>query len=265
METFFKIMVLAVVQGLTEFLPVSSSGHLVLAKHFLGLKSPGASLELFLHGGTLLAIVVYYRRKLLALLLGVFRGERAALLYALWVLVSMVPAGVMYAWKGEAIERCYGSPLVVSVALIVTGLALLSLHAVERREPRQRPFGWFDALLMGVFQMIAMFPGVSRSGSTIFIARLMGVKPADAAEFSFVMSLPVIGGAVLVEIVKDGVSPGGLNPWHCLAGAVVAAVVGWLAIGGLIRLLGRGRFHRFGFYCGTVGLLSLVLLLLGGC
>ena len=263
MEAFLKIMVLSVVQGLTEFLPVSSSGHLVLAKHFLGLESPGASLELFLHGGTLLAIVVYYRRKLLALLLGAFRGERAALLYALWVLVSMIPAGAMYAWKGDAIENAYSSPLVVSVSLMVTGVALLTLCAVEHRPARRRPFGWLDALLMGAFQMIAMLPGVSRSGSTIFAARLMGVKPAAAAEFSFIMSLPVIGGAVLVEVLKDGVSPGGLVPWHCLAGAAVAAVVGWLAIGGLIRLLGRGRFHLFGFYCVAAGAASLALLLGG--
>ena len=260
MEVLLKIIVLAVVQGLTEFLPVSSSGHLVLAKHFLGLESPGASLELFLHGGTLLAVAVYYRQKLLALLRGALRGERASLLYALWVLVSMIPAGAMYAWKGDEIETAYGSPLVVSVLLIVTGVALLSLYAAERRPPRTRPFGWVDALLMGVFQMIAMLPGVSRSGSTIFAARLMGVKPAEAAEFSFIMSLPVIGGALLVEVVKDGVSPGGLDPWHCLAGAAVAAVVGWLAIGGLIRLLGRGRFHWFGFYCVAAGAASLALL-----
>ena len=260
MEAFLKIMVLSVVQGLTEFLPVSSSGHLVLAKHFLGLESPGVSLELFLHGGTLLAVIVFYRAKLLALLLGFFRGERAALLYALWVFVSMIPAGAMYVWKGDAVETAYGSPLAVSVLLMVTGAALLSLYVVEHRAPRRRPFGWFDALLMGVFQMIAMLPGVSRSGSTIFVARLMGVKPADAAEFSFIMSLPVIGGAVLVEILKDGVSPGGLDPWHCLAGAAVAAVVGWLAIGGLIRLLGRGRFHWFGFYCVAAGAASLALL-----
>jgi len=110
-EAFLKIMVLSVVQGLTEFLPVSSSGHLVLAKHFLGLESPGVSLELFLHGGTLLAVIVFYRAKLLALLLGFFRGERAALLYALWVFVSMIPAGAMYVWKGDAVETAYGSPL----------------------------------------------------------------------------------------------------------------------------------------------------------
>ena len=263
MVEFLQIIAMGVLQGATEFLPVSSSGHLVLAKHFLGLNTPGASLELFLHGGTLLTIVVYYRRKLLALLRGFFRGERAALLYALWVLVSMVPAGALYAWKGDEIESAYGSPFVVSVLLMVTGAALLSLYAVERRAPRPRPFGWFDALLMGVFQMTALLPGVSRSGSTIFAARLMGVKPAEAAEFSFIMSLPVIGGAVLVEVLKNGVSPGGLAAWHCLAGAAVAAAVGWLSIGGLVRLLGRGRFHLFGFYCVAAGAASLALLLGG--
>lgn len=257
MEAVWKVIVLAIIQGLTEFLPVSSSGHLVLAKHFLGLETPGASLELFLHGGTLVAIVVYYWHRIAGLLGGIFRGERASLLYVLWVLLSMVPAGLFYVWKGDELETAYGSAQFVSWTLMGTGLFLMALYWVEKRTQKDRPMSGVVALFMGFFQMIAMLPGVSRSGSTIWIARVLGIRAKDAAEFSFIMSLPVVGGAFLLEVLQfEGPQAGGVGMGLCGIGALIAGLVGWLSIGGLIRLLGRGQFHWFGVYCFVVGLVT---------
>ena len=263
MGEFLKIMVMAVIQGLTEFLPVSSSGHLVLAKHFLGLESPGASLELFLHGGTLLAVVLYYRRKLMALLIGCFRFEKASVIYAAWVLLSMVPAGILFAFKGDEMVAKYDSPMFVGAMLCITGLALTSLVFLRNRAERIRSFNALDAFLMGLAQAIAMLPGISRSGSTIFAARLAGVKPSEAAEFSFIMSIPVIAGALFMEVIKSGSAIRSVSLTHCFVGAVVAGVVGFLAIGILIRVLNSGKFWMFGLYCMAVGVLSMTFISLG--
>lgn len=263
MNEFLKIMVMAVVQGVTEFLPVSSSGHLVLAKHFLGLESPGASLELFLHGGTLLAVVLYYWRKLFSLATGVLRCEKGSLLYAGWVLLSMVPAGILFALGGDDFEAAYDSPMFVGAMLCVTGLALTSLVFIRNRAERRRGFNWLDALLMGIAQAVAMLPGISRSGSTIFAARLAGVKPVEAAEFSLIMSIPVIAGALLVELLKSGSAVLELPLSSCLVGALVAAAVGFAAIGTLVKVLNHGRFWMFGIYCMVAGALSLILVSLG--
>lgn len=263
MSEFFKILVMSVIQGVAEFLPVSSSGHLALAKHFLGLESPGASLELFLHAGTLLSVIVYYRRKLLALLVGLFRFEKASLFYALWVLVSMIPAGLVFVMLGDKLEKAFDDPMLISALLCVTGLILISLYFVNRRPERTRPFNGRDALIMGLAQAVAMLPGISRSGSTICAGRFAGVKPSEAAEFSFIMSLPVIAGAVLVDVIKDGVSVTGLSTTNCVVGAAVAGVVGWLAIGSLVRILNGGKFWMFGVYCIAAGLASMALLALG--
>ncbi len=263
MSEFLKIMVMAVVQGLTEFLPVSSSGHLALAKHFLGLESPGASLEIFLHGGTLLAVVIYYRRKLILLATGFFRGEKASLIFSAWVLLSMVPAGMLFAVGGDHFEAAYDSPMFVGAMLCVTGLALSSLVFIRNRAERRRGFNWLDALLMGVAQAVAMLPGISRSGLTIFAARLVGIKPAEAAEFSFIMSIPVIAGALLVELLESGLVVQDLSLSSCLVGSVVAAAVGFSAIGALVKVLNHGKFWMFGLYCMTAGALSMILVSLG--
>ena len=208
-------------------------------------------------------MMVFYRRKLLALIAGLFRFERASLLYALWVLVSMIPAGLVFAVMGDELDKAFDDPMLVSGMLCVTGLILLSLLLVNRRPERSRSFNWLDAVIMGVAQAVAMLPGISRAGSTICAGRFAGVKPSQAAEFSFLMSLPVIAGAVFVDVVKDGVSVAGLSTTNCVVGAVVAAVVGWVAIGTLVRILNSGKFWMFGVYCIAVGLASMALLAMG--
>ena len=268
MTDTIKVLCLAVVQGLTEFLPVSSSGHLVLAQHLLGVKSPGPDLELFLHVGTLLSVCTFYRKRLASILADLARGRRAGVLYAAWVLLSMLPAGIAYATGKDLFDRIYDSPSTVAALLVANGaLLLLSGLAEKRGARRARPLDGLRALAMGVGQAIAVLPGISRSGTSIGAGRLFGLGPKDAAEFSFVMSIPVIAGAALLEFVETGriraaldgsTIPGfpvAIGP--ALAAAALAGAVGYLALRAVVRVLDRGAFWTFGPYCILAGALAL--------
>ena len=264
MSEFVKIIILSVVQGLTEFLPVSSSGHLVLAEHFLKFEAPGgAFFELILHLGTLVAVVVFYRRRFTALAAGLFALERASLSYAAWVVLSIVPAGVLYALTGSSLEAKYENPAFVAWALCFTGIFLIATAFAGTKSKNggeKIPVKWYQALAMGVAQAVAMLPGVSRSGSTIAAARFFGVKPEAAAEFSFIMSVPVIAGAALLKILKHHEHIGAGQKLQYGAGAIIAGIVGFLAIKTFVALLGKGKLWMFGVYCIAVGALALAFL-----
>jgi len=261
------VLLLAVVQGLTEFLPVSSSGHLVLAQRFLGVKSPGPDLELFLHLGTLVSVCVFYRRRLLELLASLLRGGRAGWLYAAWVVVATVPAAVLYKACGKRIDAVYDSHRTVAALLVLNGLLLL-LSALADRRKAEKPLGFVRALAMGVGQAVAILPGVSRSGTSISAGRLFGLGPKAAAEFSFLMSIPVIAGAAVLEFADTDaqLAAGGATDSFpvpagpALAATVVAAAVGWIALRTVVRLLERGAFWMFGPYCLAVGAATLLFL-----
>jgi undecaprenyl-diphosphatase len=253
MEALLKVIALAVLQGITEFLPVSSSGHLVLGESLLGVESPGATLEVVLHAGTLAAILVFYRRRLLALALGAVRRDPVVWRDIGTLALSAVPAVVLYLAAGDVLETAFDRVEFVGPALCVTGLMLLSVRGRPVRG--QGEVRWTDAFLIGVAQAVAMLPGISRSGSTISAARLRGVAPTAAAEFSFLMCIPLLAGATLLTAVDafQGAQPVGIPAPHLIVGAVVAGVVGYAALAGLVRLLGRGKFWIFGVYCLVVG------------
>jgi len=261
-----SVIVLAVLQGVTEFLPVSSSGHLLIAKELLGLESPGVRLEVVLHLGTLLAVLAYYRRRLAALLSGMARGERAAWGTAGLLLLSTVPAALFWLAFGGRLDALFADTRLaatVSAAMLwVTGLLLLSIGLARRADgetvsPAQ---AWW----IGCMQAIAILPGISRSGSTITAARHLGLRPEKAAEFSFLMSIPILVAGAAVDFLdaRPAAETGVLGAAHYVAGAAVAAVVGYAAIGVLVRWLCRGRYRVFAVYCfgaGTVALLWLRL------
>lgn len=254
MDELLKVVALAVLQGVTEFLPVSSSGHLVLGEALLGVSSPGATLEVVLHTGTLMSILVFYRRQLVKLVVGTLRRDAAVLRTVGRLALSALPAVGLFLAAGDALEASFDRVEFVGPALCATGLMLLSV----RHRPTRSDGGsvrWGDALVIGVAQAIAMLPGISRSGSTISVARLRGVAPEAAAEFSFLMCIPLLAGATLLEGLKavGGADRSGLSAWHAATGAVVAGCVGYVALTVLVRMLGRGRFWVFGVYCLAVG------------
>ena len=262
METYLQMVILAVVQGLTEFLPVSSSGHLVLAKHFLGFNAmSGLGVELLLHGATLVAVLLFYRGLIAEVVGGLFRKEKRAWTFAVAVLVSMIPAVVLGLLCEEQLESAAESPLFVCGSLIFTGLLLLATRLWGRNlEKEVTPL---RGLAMGCAQAFAMLPGISRSGSTIAMARFLGVKSNDAAAFSFLMVVPVILGGNILHVLKALDAPGesafaGLTPGLAVAGFVVAAVVGYASVAWMVRLLNRHAFWRFGFYCLALGVSGVI-------
>ncbi len=260
MAEFLRVMGLAVLQGVTEFLPVSSSGHLVLGGALLGVESPGATLEVLLHTGTLVSILVYYRRRLAELAGGVLRRDGEALRYVAWLALATLPAALCYLLFGKALVATFERVEAVGPALLVTGVLLLLGRLGTARTARVGPA---SALVVGAAQALALFPGISRSGSTLTASRLRGIEPAAAAEFALLMSVPALGGATLIELLK-------LEEYNAIAGhnlllgAVVSGLVGYVSIVALVRMLSRGRLWYFGVYCLVVGLLSTGYYTLGG-
>lgn len=264
-----KILFLSVLQGIAEFLPISSSGHLVAAKTFLGIETEGVSLELALHAGTLLSICIYYIGMLRGLVLDLIAGKRGAWQYAGAIVLSMVPAGLAYAMVGDWLEEAFSDVRFVGPALMATGILLLTTRREKTADsaPVSEPsIAPVKALWMGVGQVVAMLPGVSRSGTTIWVARLCRVPATEAVRFSFLMSVPVIAGACALKGIKafccaeaTEAAAASVPGWMLLVGGLVAAVVGYLSLRFLVRMLSRGYFWVFGVYCLLAGLLLVML------
>ena len=253
--TWTDALVLGLLQGLTEFLPISSSGHLVLAQHGLGIDEPGAGLEIAVHLGTLASVVLYYRRDLVEILRDVLRGGPAARLGWL-VVVGTLPIVVVGLTLREPIAAAFDEPLYSAGGLLVTGV-LMMVSPLARRRPGEPRFGY--ALLVGCAQAVAILPGVSRSGSTIATGMFAGDDPVRAARFSFLLSIPAISGAAIL-MAKDGAFAGRTDPVMLLGAGAVAFVSGLAAIAFLLRVLGRGRLFWFGPYCLVLGATALWLL-----
>lgn len=260
MENLIKVILLAVIQGVTEFLPVSSSGHLVLSKHFLGLETTtGATLEIVLHAGTLISILVFYWNRLMNIASGVLRRDQESIRFAGLVLVGCIPAIGVGLLEKEQLEEAFKSPIFVSCTLMITGVFLIATHFTK---PGIKPIRWGSGLVIGVMQALAMLPGISRSGSTIGMSRFLGIEPKQAAEYSFLMLAPLLAGVsllALLDLLSNGNSSGS-SALELGLGFLVSAGVGYFSLKWLVSLLQRGRFWFFGVYCLVAGLTSFLLL-----
>jgi undecaprenyl-diphosphatase len=253
--TWWEAGILGLVQGLTEFLPVSSDGHLDLAKALLGLPRAGVVFDVVLHVATLCAVVVVYWRRLTDLLRGAVRGDGAAWRYLGLIALATVPAGAAGLlwedfWAGEF------SLVSIGVQFLVTGGILWSTQFVGAPVPGAA-LGARHAGLIGVAQAAALFPAVSRSGTTVATGMWMGIDPVRAGEFSFLMSLPAIAGAAVLELPKLSSGAAGAGPLALAAGFAVSLVSGVFAIRWLLVLLRRRAFHRFALYCWAVSLVTI--------
>jgi undecaprenyl-diphosphatase len=257
--SYFDAVILGLVQGLTEFLPVSSSGHLVMAQAFLGVPQPGVFLEVVLHVATMLSVAVVYRRRLAQLAVGSVRGDRHALRYVGLLALATLPVALVGFFFRHPIQAAFDAPMITGSMLLVTGIILWSTRYVlaERRfdEPRA-----IHALAMGVLQVLALFPGISRSGSTIAAGLWTGLRGETAAEFSFLMSLIAIAGAALLMATDlEGI---GTVDGPLILGFLAAMLAGILAIKSLVWLIRHQHFHYFAWYVWPVGILFLGYLLL---
>lgn len=242
------IVILAVVQGITEFLPISSDGHLVVVNALLSDHKEVSDLTIALHAGTLLSIIVFYFDRLRLLL-----TEDQRLIPLL--IVATIPAvliGLPLDMFGKAV---LDSPLWAGAGLIVTGLVLLAVSWVQRGDADYREMTWFDALLIGICQAPAVLPGLSRSGTTIAAGLGRGLSPQAAATFSFLMAVPAVGGAVALKFVKGIMNTTELEtPVSYLAiGIVISFLVGLAALWVLVRILETGRLQIFAWWCLPLG------------
>jgi undecaprenyl-diphosphatase len=259
MTMTLKVLILGALQGATEILPISSSGHLVLGRTILGLDTPGATLEVVLHVGTLVAVMAYYRRVIGSLIARLSRGEPEAWQQLSLIAIGCLPAAMAGGLFVARIEAAFASPRVVAVLLMVTGVWLLT---VPRARGQGMPVTPPRALWIGLAQVAALLPGISRSGATIGMARHLGVDGDRAAEFSFLMSVPLVAGAAVLHAVHGGLEARALEvPWFALlGGAAVAAAAGYAAIALLVRVLQSPRFWLLGVYCLAIGTASLAVL-----
>ena len=257
MRELFDVMLLAVLQGVAEFLPISSSGHLVIAQNLLGINEPGMRLEIVLHLGTLASIIAFYRKTLLGLIQGCLRGDRASWATVGYIALSAIPATFFYFLCHEKVDAFYEDTHAVGGFLIFTGVVLCALRWMKCGDG---PMTASRALLVGIAQALAVLPGISRSGMTIAAARMAGVAPDKSAEFSFLMCLPLLAGAALLDMAGFTPQQGAdaMSPWLLLAGALVSAAVGYAALALLVRALRGGRFWLFGVYCLAAGCVTLI-------
>ncbi len=261
--TVWEAVFLGALQGATEFFPVSSSGHLVVGQTLLGLEIPGVQFEVVVHVATLISVMVVYRGRLITLLYGTLRQEGDAWRYVGLLALATVPAGIVGVLFGDAIEELFESPFVPAFGFFVTGAILWSTRRALARKEWTRP-GWGVALLIGFAQAFALVPGISRSGTTVAMALWLGVAAEEAAAFSFLMAIPAIAGAALLQM-PDLASQGLTVSGPALAaGFVVAAITGTLAIKAFVAVLERRAFHRFAIYCWALGAAFLFYLLVFG-
>ena len=256
--SFLDALILGIVQGLTEFLPVSSSGHLVIAEALLKVKQPGINLELLVHLGTLLSVMIYFRAQIFRLIKGLFvremRQERRIILL---LIIGTIPAGLVGVLLKDFFESTFSNPVETSIELIITGWILFLPRLVKAGTAGLTiP----TVIWMGIGQAIAILPGISRSGSTIVAGMLAGVKPAEAAEFSFLLSIPAIAGAIVLGIPDMAAISSDLVMPYILA-TVVSFVFGLIAVYWVLSAVKRGKFEYFAYYCFAIGLVGLYLFL----
>jgi len=263
-------ILLGILQGLTEFLPVSSSGHLVLLQHFLKIQESGdVAFEVFLHLGTLLAVLIYFRRMIADLALSLFkwkdspqnqthRYNRTLILY---IAVATLATGLIYLVFGSWFESFYARPLVVALMLLITGGIVFASDYMKGGPLPAVSMGITRAFLIGLVQGLAIIPGISRSGSTISVSLFSGLRRKDAASFSFLLSIP----AILAANFKEFKVLAALNAsmlFVYIACFFAAFGVAYLVISLLISMVQRGNLKYFAFYCWGIGLLSIILILI---
>lgn len=260
--TILQALFLGLLQGLTEFLPVSSSGHLAIAQHYLsGFDQPGVLFDIMLHLGTMLAVCLYFRRELIALAVSPLRrngtDRQNFKLLGLLVLGSVPTAVIGLSFK-ETFEGLFHNLPVVSVMLLVTGTLLFFSERCQRGDRTEGQLTISDAILVGIAQGLAIIPGISRSGSTIATLLFKGVSGETAARFSFLLALPAVAGAALLSLKEFETVPAQVIPAYA-AGTVVSFLVGLASIHLLMGVIRKRRLTAFAIYCWCAGLFFLAM------
>jgi undecaprenyl-diphosphatase len=263
--TLLDAFILGVVQALTEFLPVSSSGHLVLAQKLFGMNTQcDATFEVILHLGTLLSVCFYFKKQILDLLLG-FRLEagddrNAWQMKMRFLILGTLPAGIIGVLFKDQIESLFGNPKIVAVCLIITGLIVFSTTLKKDSQTPQNHLHAWSGLWVGLAQAFAILPGISRSGSTIAMALLLKIPRKTAAELSFMLSIPVVGGAGLLKALDLMKDESNIQWLPVFIGFSTSLILGYLVLKMMLRWLEKPSFSWLGIYCMIAGALALLFL-----
>ena len=253
---WIQAFILGIVQGLTEFLPISSSGHLVLAQHFLGIETPGVLLEVILHMGTLVAILIYFYDDIGQLFQSAVKDQENSRKYIMHLVIATIPAVCIGLFFQDIIETTF-TPSIVKWMLLVTGLVVGSTYFFQNR-PR-RELVAITALCIGFAQAFAVLPGISRSGVTISLALMIGVQHEKAAKFAFFMAIPVLLGAGLLQLFTIDCQAT-IYFMPLFVGFLSSALTGYLVINWFLAVISIGKFYLFSLYCLMVSMLSFIMI-----
>lgn len=261
--TVFQALVLGIVQGLAEFLPISSSAHLSLVPFVFGWKDPGLAFDVALHLGTLAAVLWYFRREWITLIAAGFdivRTQRVSgeeQWRAVYIVIATIPGAIGGLLLEKYAESVFRAPALTAVMLILMGTILWAADRFARQDRTMSAFRWTDALLIGIAQVFALIPGVSRSGSTMTAGRALGFDRTSAATFSFLMSMPITAAAAVLKVpeaLREGVT------LPIVVGILASGISGWLAISVLLRYVSKNSFGIFAAYRWVLGLAVLALI-----
>jgi len=264
--TTIETIFLGIIQGLTEFLPVSSSGHLVVGKNLLGFREPELLLDTALHFGTLMAVCVYFRSDLWQMIQELWRlipkkenrrpepGPHAML--AFMVVIGSIPTALIGIIFKDSLESLFGSVTTVGMMLVITGIIVAITRFIPEAYGKRDRVSVLIALAIGAAHGVAIVPGISRSGATIVCGLLLGLNRELAGRFSFILCIPAIIGALLLQLDTAAITRVGAVP--LLVGFLVSALVGFLALKLLMRMVRKGHFYYFAPYCWAIGILTIV-------
>ncbi len=256
---WFEAMILGLIQGLTEFLPVSSSGHLELGKFLFGIDhEENFYFSIAVHGATVLSTIAVLWREILDLFRGFFKFRmNEETKYVLKLFISMIPVGIAGFFMTDIAEKFFaGNMISLGIEFFITAVLLLLTLVIRRKE---RPIGYLDSFIIGIAQAIAVLPGISRSGATIATGMMLGNKKSDIAKFSFLMVLIPVIGANLMEMRSGDITTEGTSFYVILIGFITAFVSGYLACRWMINLVKKGNLLWFAIYCILVAVFTLLL------
>jgi len=254
---FIQIVILAIVQGIAEFLPVSSSGHLNVFQELMGKLSKSTELNIVLHFGTLIAIICFYWKRILALL----SSDRRVIPM---LVVGTIPAAIIGIYLKKMHEPLLSNTLLSGCMFPITGIMLIVLSKLKQGDKEYEKMNYGTVVLIGLAQAFALLPGISRSGSTIVMGSLLGLSRQSAATFSFLLAIPAILGATVLEL-KDILDEGATDTSVSLLlmGLVIAFVVGWFSLSWLVKWLEAGKLHWFAWYLIPFGVVVVIWQLMG--
>jgi len=247
---YLQVIILGFIQGITEFLPVSSSGHLVIANKLMGLE-PDIALSVILHAASLIAVLIYFRKRIFTIGTEVLTRDKKGYLYILYIIIGILPAVIAGLLFEDILDAFFSSLSFVGIFLLITSL-LLFLGEKFKRETQ--PLTFKNSLIIGLMQILALLPGISRSGTTISTGLLTGLKREDAVSFSFLMAIPLIMGAVVLKI--DDMINNNLFSLYSLAGFISSFATSWIAIDIMISKL--KDFRIFSYYTAILGIICLL-------